>query len=86
MNIKLKTILADKNLTFKDLSDAINLSPNLLSRFANNKSLEVKLESIKNICDFLNITPNDLFGYEDKSNIFKVTDVSENYITLKVGK
>jgi DNA-binding Xre family transcriptional regulator len=86
MKNNLKKILSEKKITLKKLGIDTDINSIYLSKLANNKVIEIKTSYLEKICTALSITPNDFFGYEtpflDSVIGFKITDVSENYITL----
>lgn len=60
MNKRLKIILVEKDLTAKKLSEITNISQSTISNFFNGKS-EMKLSTLKRICEALSIEIDELF-------------------------
>ena len=57
---KLKHILFDMGITIKQVSDETGLDRFFLSRLANNKVKDLKLESFNILCTYLNKQPGEL--------------------------
>ena len=62
----LKKLLIKKGYTIVKLSEEVGVTTANLSKLANNKVSEVKLETINKICKVLKCTPGDLFEYKDE--------------------
>ena len=62
----LKKLLIKKGYTIVKLSEEVGITTANLSKLANNKVSEVKLETINKICKSLKCTPGDLFEYKDE--------------------
>lgn len=60
----LNVLLAERNITVSDLSKIIpDLSRNTLTSIKNGNSKMYQLDTINKLCEYLKITPNDLFTY-----------------------
>ncbi len=67
MKIHLKEILESKNISVYSLSKEIGIAPNNLSKIVKGETSSIRYDILENICNSLNITPNDIFEIE-KSN------------------
>ena len=61
MRLRILEILKEKNKTKYWLYIQLGLSYQNFSNIINNKTSGIKFENLKNICDILECTPNDLF-------------------------
>ena len=63
--INLKPYVKAKGMFLKDLAKETGISVNMIYAFAhhNRNTKSIKFKDIDLICDALNITPNELFGY-----------------------
>ena len=68
MKLRILEILKEKNKTKYWLYMQMGLSYQNLNKLVNNKTTAIKFETLKNLCDVLDCTPNDLFEeYHDKN-------------------
>lgn len=73
ITFKLDDILKAKGLTKADLSRYTGIDNNSLGKIANNKSTQIKLETLYKICVTLNCQISDLLELEvDKDNIVEI--------------
>lgn len=61
VQINLKAILEEKDMTLRQLSKLTGLSTQALSGIKNNKSKRIELQTIGLLTKALKCTPNDLF-------------------------
>ncbi|MCQ2564497.1 MAG: helix-turn-helix transcriptional regulator [Clostridia bacterium] len=69
MKLRIDEILKEKGKTKYWLYIQLGLSYQNFNNIINNKTSSIKFENLKNICEILNCTPNDLFvEYHKKNN------------------
>ena len=61
MTLRIKEILAEKGKSKYWLYIQLGLSYQNFNRIINNETSGIKFENLKNICEILDCTPNDLF-------------------------
>ena len=64
LNIKLKIILKDKNISQSQLAKDLNLSQSVVNNYCTGKR-EPSIEVLITICKFLNISADYLLGLKD---------------------
>jgi len=67
MKFHLDKIIKEKGITAEQIELGADVPSATLSRIRRNVSHEPLLRNIEKICNFLNITPNDLFGWNGES-------------------
>lgn len=69
MKLRILEILKEKGKTKYWLYNQLGLSYQNFNRIVNNETTSIKFENLKNICDILDCSPNDLFDiyYNDKN-------------------
>lgn len=60
---RLKILLAERDLSIKDVTDEIKLSRNSLSNMINNPFANISTENIDTLCNYLNVSPSDFFDF-----------------------
>lgn len=65
LKIHLKEILDSKNISVYSLSKEIGIAPNNLSKIVKGETSSIRYDILENICNALNITPNDIFELEE---------------------
>ena len=71
MRLRILEILKEKGKTKYWLYIQLGLSYQNFNRLVNNETKSIKFENLKNLCDILECTPNDLFedySGEDTTN------------------
>lgn len=68
IDVQLRKIMAEKNIHATDLSRQTGITRNALQSLRSGKTTMIRLNTIDQVCNVLNITPNELFGYEDTKN------------------
>ena len=68
IKVNVKPYAKDKGMFLKNLAEKTDISVNIIYAFSHrNKNIKsIKLQDIESICNVLDITPNELFGYESK--------------------
>lgn len=61
MKLRILDILNEKQKTKYWLYNQMGLSYQNFNRIVNNQTTSIKFKNIKNLCDILECTPNDLF-------------------------
>lgn len=61
MKLRILDILNEKHKTKYWLYNQMGLSYQNFNRIVNNQTTSIKFENLKNLCDILECTPNDLF-------------------------
>lgn len=77
IKFSLRTIVARKNLeraeaglpplTQTEIAAGGKVSQSVVSKLLANKTTRIDFDTIDNLCTFLGITPNELFGYTPRS-------------------
>ena len=60
---RLKILLAERDLTIKDLMKATGLSRNSLSNMVNNPFANISTENVDKLCNYLEVAPKDFYDY-----------------------
>ncbi|MGJ8731382.1 helix-turn-helix domain-containing protein [Listeria aquatica] len=81
---RLAILLAERNLKITRVSKDTGISRSTLTSISQNDNKMIQMETINNLCLYLNITPNDFFDYVDQEiNITakaKSIALDKNYI------
>ncbi len=67
---RIKELRHKKNMTLKELGNALNMRDNTLSQYENNKR-EPKLETWRKLADFFNVSVEYLMGLSDQPHVPK---------------
>ncbi|MBL3531030.1 helix-turn-helix domain-containing protein [Companilactobacillus zhachilii] len=68
IDVQLRKIMAEKNISVSELARQIGISINTVQSIYSGKTTMIRLNTIDQVCNVLSITPNELFGYEDTKN------------------
>ncbi len=60
---RLKILLAERDLSIKDLMNATGLSRNSLSNMVNNPMANIATDNIDKLCNYLEVSPKEFFDY-----------------------
>ncbi|WP_164508322.1 helix-turn-helix domain-containing protein [Companilactobacillus kedongensis] len=60
---KLNVLLAERQLTIKEVVEDTGLSRNSISNISNNVKANISTETIDILCNYLGISPNEFFDY-----------------------
>lgn len=60
---RLKILLAERDLSIKDLMEATGLSRNSLSNMINNPYANIATDNVDKLCNFLEVAPNKFYDY-----------------------
>lgn len=60
---RLKILLAERDLTIKDLMKATGLSRNSLSNMVNNPFANIATDNVDKLCNYLEVAPKDFYDY-----------------------
>lgn len=60
---RLKILLAERDLSIKDVIEGTGISRNVLSNMINNPYANVSTNNINKLCNFLEVIPNDFYDY-----------------------
>lgn len=63
LRVNLNMLLAERSLTASRLAKDTGISKTTLSSLVNNTGKGIQYDTIDNICNYLNITPDDFFDY-----------------------
>lgn len=87
---RLKILLAERDLTIKDVVNAIGLSRPSVSNMVNNPFANIATENLDKLCNYLEVTPKDFFDYSSWLFSFNFAKGGEKQpsisITMKSGK
>ena len=64
MKIKLKKILNDRKISPYRIGTDINVAPNNIAKIIRGETTSISFDILEKICQYLNITPNDIFEIE----------------------
>lgn len=77
---RLKELREKKGLTIRQLADELGVKNySIISRYELGKTDGIKYDFIKKLCDYFNVTPNYLLGYESLN-----AEETEEYYTIKI--
>ena len=65
----LRGLLIPRNLTLRDLSEMSGINYWTIAHMSQRTYESIKINDIEKICKALDITPNELFGYESKRGL-----------------
>ncbi|WP_390409855.1 helix-turn-helix domain-containing protein [Lacticaseibacillus jixiensis] len=71
INVQLKEVARQQGHTLTDIAKATGISMNTLSVLGRGDSNGIQFGTLEKICNFLQITPNDLFGFEP--DLYKIS-------------
>ena len=66
INFDLRGLLIPRKLRLKDLAEMTGINYWTISHMSQRKYKSIKITDINKICKALNISPNELFGYESE--------------------
>ncbi len=69
IQVRLGVILAERNVTSKDLAEYVGITEANLSLLKNGHVKGVRFETLERICDFLGCQPGDLLRYEPGESV-----------------
>lgn len=73
---RLKILLAERDLSIKDIVDAIGLSRPSVSNMVNNPFANIATENVDKLCNYLEVSPKEFFDYSGwRFNYELLTDV-----------
>ena len=64
IQVRLAVMLAERNVTSKELAEHVGITEANLSLLKNGHVKGVRFETLERICDFLDCQPGDLLRYE----------------------
>lgn len=76
-----KRIKEDKIITQKQLAEKLNVSPVAVNKWLNGGLIDYN--KIPALCEAINVTPNELFGFEDNSEDREILDLVNKNPNLK---
>lgn len=65
----LRGLLIPRNLTLRDLSEMSGINYWTIAHMSQRTYKSIKITDIEKICKALDVTPNQLFGYESKRQL-----------------
>lgn len=65
----LRGLLIPRNLTLRDLSEMSGINYWTITHMSQRTYKSIKITDVEKICKALDITPNELFGYESKREV-----------------
>ncbi|TPR40433.1 helix-turn-helix domain-containing protein [Apilactobacillus micheneri] len=72
---RLSKILSEKNLTISRVANDIpDLSRNTINSIANNKTKMIQMNTVNQLCQYLEVTPNDFFMFIPDYNALNNSD------------
>lgn len=85
---RLNVLLAERNLTIKDVNKKTGLSRTTISNMINGISDGLQLSTLDVLCNYLEITPNDFFEYAPYIIDFNILDDSPKqlFVSVKNGE
>ncbi|NLY80907.1 MAG: helix-turn-helix transcriptional regulator [Lysinibacillus sp.] len=81
----LAVLLAERNMKISELSKRTGISRTTLTALAQNQSKGIQFDTFDTLCNYLKITPNDLFIQERFEYDFSVTQISEEEIEISAS-
>lgn len=79
MKNRLKELREKKGLTTRQLAEELDINFTMINRYELGKTEGMKFELIEKFCDYFNVTPNYLLGYESLN-----AEETEEYYTIKI--
>lgn len=87
---RLKILLAERDLSIKDLMNATGLSRNSLSNMVNNPMANIATDNIDKLCNYLEVSPKEFFDYSGWRFDFEFNSNDKEepslFVTMKSGK
>lgn len=84
---RLKILLAERDLTIKDVMSAIGLTRPSVSNMVNNPFANVSTKNIDKLCNYLEITPAEFFDYSGWIFSFSFSEKEPSIsVTMRSGK
>lgn len=77
---RLKILLAERDLTIKDLMKATGLSRNSLSNMVNNPFATIAIDNVDKLCNYLEVSPKDFYDYSGWRFEFNFNEIKENKV------
>lgn len=69
IKINLDSVLASRNVTIRELSEAIDITPANISILKNNRARAIRFTTLDKMCNYLKCSPGDIIVYEkDQAN------------------
>lgn len=64
IKINLDSVLASRNVTIRELSEAIDITPANISILKNNRARAIQFTTLDKMCNYLKCSPGDIIVYE----------------------
>ncbi|EUC52719.1 MULTISPECIES: helix-turn-helix domain-containing protein [Mogibacterium] len=64
IKINLDSVLASRNVTIRELSEAIDITPANISILKNNRARAIRFTTLDKMCNYLKCSPGDIIVYE----------------------
>lgn len=64
IKINLDSVLASRNVTIRELSEAIDITPANISILKNNRARVIRFTTLDKMCNYLKCSPGDIIVYE----------------------
>ena len=69
IKINLDSVLASRNVTIRELSEAIDITPANISILKNNRARAIRFTTLDKMCNYLKCSPGDIIVHEkDQAN------------------
>lgn len=69
IKINLDSVLASRNVTICELSEAIDITPANISILKNNRARAIRFTTLDKMCNYLECSPGDIIVHEkDQAN------------------
>ena len=69
IKINLDSVLASRNVTIRELSEAIDITPANISILKNNRARAIRFMTLDKMCNYLECSPGDIIVHEkDQAN------------------
>lgn len=66
IKVNLDRLLDERNITIRELSEAIGITPANLSVLKNNHARAIRFSTLESICRFLGCQPGELLSMEEE--------------------
>ena len=66
INVNLDRLLDERNITIRELSEAIGITPANLSVLKNNHARAIRFSTLESICRYLGCQPGELLSMEEE--------------------